>query len=320
MKKLTITQDVTIRKAMEILDTIKEKCLAVTDEEGKLLGTLAYSDLRKSILAGSVFNSTIERSYNRKPILLVQGRFTETDARELLSSPKIKMIPIIDDSGCYVSYLSWDHKFMAGDEKPQEVLEASVIIMAGGKGSRLEPFTKVLPKPLIPVKEKAVIEHIIDRFTACGVNDFKITVNYKSRILKAYFEDFQLDYSIQFIEEKEPLGTAGGLKFLTGTVTEPFLVTNCDIIIDTDYIDFYNFHLNYGYDISLVASLKEYVIPYGTCELNGDGQLNRINEKPEYHFLVNTGMYILNPSVLDLIPYNKMYHITDLIEDSKKKI
>ena len=319
MKNLTVNPEITIRDSMKLMDTSKYKCLAVVDEKGKLLGTLAYSDLRKSILAGAVFNSTIEQSYNNKPTTLVEGHFSEKDVRELLKSPKIKMIPIIDDSGQFVNYLSWDHGLVAGGEVEHEKLKSPVIIMAGGRGARLDPFTKLLPKPLLPIHEKPVIEHIIERFTACGVDNFRITVNYKSRILKAYFEDLQPEYSVQFIEEKEPLGTAGGLKLLTGNIHEPFLVTNCDIIIDTDYVDFYNFHLNYDYDISLVASLKEYVIPYGTCELNGAGHLNRINEKPEYHFLVNTGMYILNPTVLGLIPEKKMYHITELIEDAKKE-
>ncbi|RJQ27350.1 CBS domain-containing protein [Candidatus Parcubacteria bacterium] len=319
MKNLAISPDATIRQAMEILDKSKEKCLAVTDERGKLLGTLAYADLRRSILAGLVFNSSIERSYNRNPTVLVQGRFTDSEAREKLKNPKNKMIPIIDYSGRYLSYLSWDQESKTDGEEGNETLNASVVIMAGGRGTRLEPFTKVLPKPLIPVNGKAIIEHIIERFTAYGVNDFKITVNYKSRILKAYFEDIKPGYSVHFIEEEEPLGTCGSLKFLKGVIDKPFIVTNCDILIDTDYIDFYKFHLNYGYGISLVASLKEYVIPYGTCELNGDGHLNRINEKPEYHFLVNTGMYILNPAVLDLIPDKKLYHLTDLIGDSKRK-
>ena len=319
MKKITITLDATIRQAMEILDSTKEKCLAVVDEHNKLLGTLAYSDLRKSILAGSVFNSSIDKCYNKKPITLIEGHFSEKDARELLKSPKNKMIPIIDDSGRYLKYLSWDHGLESEGKEGQEKLKSPVIIMAGGRGARLEPFTKLLPKPLLPINEKPVIEHIIERFTACGVNNFKITVNYKSRILKAYFEDLQPEYTFQFIEENQPLGTAGSLKLLTDKIHEPFLVTNCDIIIDIDYVDFLDFHLNYGYDISLVASLKEYIIPYGTCELNNDGNLSIINEKPEYHFLVNTGMYILNPPVLNLIPGNKMYHITELIEDALKK-
>jgi len=317
MDKLTISPDVTIREAMKILDDVKAKCIPVVDVEGKLVGTLAYSDLQKSIFAGTAFNSTIEQSYNRKPIYLVEGQFTEKQKQELIVKKSI--VPIICESGLFLRYVSWSDDFASNSKRKNKRLENQVIIMAGGRGSRLEPFTKVLPKPLIPIHDKTVIEHIIERFLVCGVNEFSITVNYKSSIIKAYFEDVQHDYSIQFIEENEPLGTAGSLKLLSSSIDQPFIVTNCDIIIESDYIDFYDFHQKYCYDISIIASLKEYIIPYGTCELNSAGHLKYINEKPEYHFLINTGMYILNPHVLGLIPENKKYDITDLIDDAKKE-
>ena len=190
--------------------------------------------------------------------------------------------------------------------------------MAGGKGTRKEPFTKVLPKPLVPIHEKPVIEHIIERYTDVGVNEFIFTVNYKARIMKAFFEELKPDFSVDFVEEQDPLGTAGSLKFLENRFDMPFFVTNCDIIIKADYSDLYTFHKNNSYDITLVASMKNYTIPYGTCELNGEGHLKNINEKPEFDFLVNTGLYILNPEVLHLIPEDKLYHITHLIEDAQK--
>jgi NDP-sugar pyrophosphorylase family protein len=191
-----------------------------------------------------------------------------------------------------------------------------VVIMAGGKGSRLQPFTKILPKPLVPIHEKPIIEHIIERFLEFGCYDFHLTLNYKGRILKAYFEELEPDYQIHFVDEEEPLGTAGSLRFLLGEFTQPFFVTNCDIIVKTDYASLVEFHQMGGYDVTLVASAKEFVIPYGTCELNGDGYLSHINEKPKYDFLINTGLYVLNPDILNLIPENKFYHITHLIEDA----
>ena len=151
----------------------------------------------------------------------------------------------------------------------------------------MEPFTKVLPKPLVPIHDKPIIEHIIERFTDVGCNEFYLTVNHKARILKAYFEELQTEYKIHFIEEKEPLGTAGSMRFLDGKFKQPFFVTNCDIIIKTDYSSLYEFHQKGGYDVTLVASAKEYIIPYGTCELNTEGHLSHINEKPHYDFLIN---------------------------------
>ena len=159
----------------------------------------------------------------------------------------------------------------------------------------------------------------LERFKDLGCSDFYLTVNYKGKILKAYFEELEADYKVNFIYEKEALGTAGSLCLLKDHFNQPFFVTNCDIIIKADYASLYEFHQKGGYDITLVASTKEYVIPYGTCELNSDGHLSHINEKPKYDFLINTGLYVLNPEVLKLIPEKKFYHITLLIEDAKKR-
>ena len=186
--------------------------------------------------------------------------------------------------------------------------------MAGGSGTRLEPFTKVLPKPLIPIDGKPVIDHIIDRFRTYGVSEFYMTIHHMSKILRAYFEEKNPDYSIGFAEEDEPRGTAGSLKLLADKLNRPFFVSNCDIIIETDYADLYRFHIKNNYDITLVASAKQFDIPYGICALNGNGSLERIQEKPRYNFLVNTGLYVLNPSVIDFIPDNGLFHITHLME------
>ena len=174
--------------------------------------------------------------------------------------------------------------------------------MAGGKGMRLEPFTHVLPKSLVPIHGKTVIEHIIERFVVCGVDEYYMTVNYKSRIIKAFFEELQPSYSINFVDEKAPLGTAGSLVYLKDKIQKTFMVTNCDIIIDTDYAELLKFHHSRECAVTLVASTKNYVIPYGTCELNNEGYLEKIKEKPEYHFLVNTGLYVMEPDLLEMIP------------------
>ncbi len=190
--------------------------------------------------------------------------------------------------------------------------------MAGGSGTRLEPFTKVLPKPLIPVGEKPVIDHIIENFRAYGICEFYLTTHRMSKIIRAYFEEKSPDYFIGFAEEDEPRGTAGGLKLLAHKLKKTFFVSNCDIIIKTDYADLYHFHTKNSYDITLVASTKQFNIPYGICELNSGGSLERIKEKPEYSFLVNTGLYVLNPNVIDLIPDDKLFHITHLIDKVKE--
>lgn len=321
MKNLFVKPNITIRDAMKMLEKTAEKCLIVVDvnDNHKLLGTVTDGDLRRSILNNAKINSTIENSFNREPVTLQKGSYTEKEVRKLLVQHEIDLIPVLDDEKRVVSYITWKQVFSGSKTPKKKTLTAPVVIMAGGKGTRLEPFTTVLPKPLVPIHDKPIIEHIIERFTSVGVNDFFFMVNYKSRILRAFLEELNPDYSLSFIEEQEPLGTAGSLQFLTGKFNKPFLVTNCDIIIDADYIDLYAFHLNNGYDITLVASAKEYIIPYGACELNSDGHLDHIKEKPSYNILANTGLYVLNPKTLKMIPKDRMYHITELIADAKKQ-
>ena len=190
--------------------------------------------------------------------------------------------------------------------------------MAGGKGTRLKPLTDILPKPLVPIQNKTIIEHIIENFEETGSKDFYLSVNYKAKLIKAYFEEIGPEHNVKYIEEDTPLGTAGSLKYLNKVLTKPFFVTNCDVIVKANYQSLYKFHLKGKYDITLVASAKEYIIPYGTCELNKEGSLSLINEKPVYNFLVNTGLYVINPEILDLIPKNKPYDITQLFADTKK--
>lgn len=319
MIDMIISPEVSIKNALRAIGKAGEKCLIVVDDNNALLGTLSDGDLRKIILSGERLTRSIDGVYNSKPTFFVQGNYDLKDAKKIFLDQKFDLIPIIDSQGKVVDTLCWNDVFKNKNQKMTKRLNVSVVIMAGGKGTRLEPFTKVLPKALVPVHEKSIIEHIIERFTSMGCMDFYLTVNYKARILKAYFEELNPHFSVSFIDEVEPLGTAGSLKFLDGRFTRPFFVTNCDIIIEADYNSLYEFHNKEKNDITLVASTKEYIIPYGTCELDGDGCLLQINEKPKHDFLVNTGLYVLNPDVMQLIPKGKFYHITHLVEDAKNQ-
>ena len=315
IKNILIKETITIKEAMNLLNKTGLSCLLVENNNRLFLGTLSDGDLRRSILSGADFDSGIKNSYNNDPKILKDNDIDYVKAKKWMKEYKIYLIPVIDKNNCVVDYITWDLLF---DEKTDEKkLNAPVVIMAGGKGIRMQPFTKVLPKPLLPIHDKPIIEHIIERFTVLGCKNIFLTVNFKGSILKAYFKELNPNYSITFIDEKDPLGTAGSLKFLENKLEEPFFVTNCDILVKANYNKIYNFHNKNNFDVTLVASTKEYIIPYGTCKVNNDGSLSHIDEKPKYDFLINTGLYILNPDVLRFIPKNKFYHITHLIEDLK---
>jgi len=314
MKDITIHPSATIKEAMEALDKTAEKVLLVIDENQALIGALTDGDIRRHILKGKDLSGTIQDAYHPNPIFIFQEDFDPDKVKALFLKNKIDLVPILDQSRKIVDYVTWEKVFGNDRRSENQNLDIPVVIMAGGSGTRLEPFTKVLPKSLIPVGEKPVIDHIIENFRAYGICEFYLTIHRMSKIIRAYFEEKNPDYSIDFFEEDEPRGTAGGLKLLANKLERPFFVSNCDIIIKTDYADLYRFHTKNSYDITLVASTKQFNIPYGICELNGWGSLERIKEKPEYSFLVNTGLYVLNPNVIDLIPDNKLFHITHLVD------
>ena len=179
MKDITVKPDITIRQAMKVLNKASEKCLLVVDENKKLLGSLTDGDLRRGILSGMNFSKNISECYHKDATTFTQGNYTQEDVTRVLRDKKLDLIPIVDKDGKVVDYLTWSN--IKGGEQNKKVLDdVSVVIMAGGKGTRMEPFTKVLPKPLVPIHEKPIIEHIIERFTDMGCSDFHLTVKWKS--------------------------------------------------------------------------------------------------------------------------------------------
>ena len=231
---------------------------------------------------------------------------------EIMNEPEYKMF-FRGTKDEFIEIFNFSSKIIKEKQKD------SVIIMAGGEGSRLKPFTSVLPKPLIPVHGKPIIQHIIEKFSNKGMKNFHVAINYKGQILKAFLNEFKNKFNFTYIEEKTPLGTAGSLSLLKKVFDTPFFVTNCDILVDIDFEKILHYHNDGKFDITLVASAKQFVIPYGACRLNSEGYLSSIDEKPQYDFLINTGLYVLNPDLLKLIPKNKFYHITHLIEDAKNQ-
>ena len=187
--------------------------------------------------------------------------------------------------------------------------------MAGGRGTRLAPLTNVWPKPLIPINQKTIVEDIMDRFVEVGCNEFYLSVNYKAEVIQQYFDNLNSPfYKITYIREEKPLGTAGSLYLLKDKIHSTFFVSNCDILIEEDFTSIYEYHKTHQNEITIVAAIKSFPIPYGTIETGEGGQLKSIQEKPELSFKINTGMYILEPNLIQEIPKNDFFHITTLIE------
>ena len=286
-------------------------------QESRLIGSLTDGDIRRWILSDGDLKAQVLRVCNREPYV-VEEDFATEQVRTKMLNDNLGCIPVVNPSREIVRLLFWKEIFQSGAAiNPKRRLNLPVVIMAGGRGTRLAPFTSVLPKPLIPVGDRTVIEIIIDQFLPYGLDRFHLSVNYKSKILKSFFEELAPSYSVAYLEEKEPRGTAGALRALYSPSPEPLIVTNCDIVIQADYAELVSFHTENNYDLTLVASLKDYHIPYGVCELEKGGSLARITEKPQYSFLVNTGMYVVRRDRLDLIPEDTRCDMTDFIEQIK---
>jgi dTDP-glucose pyrophosphorylase len=317
LEKLIISDSCNIREALKAMDSGGLGFIAILSFNEKVVGILTDGDFRRAILNGISLEENILKIANTN-YLFIQQEAEESKIVNIFKNSKILHLPVLE-SGKLVNILFRKDFYIDLDNTSFPGLKLPVVIMAGGKGTRLAPFTNILPKPLIPIGDKTIIEIILSEYKKYSISDFYITINHKAKLIKAFFEDLFTDSSITFIEENQPLGTGGALKLLEGKIHGTFIVSNCDIIIKEDYSKIYRFHTDNKFDLTIVGSLKHYLIPYGVCELNENGELMKIREKPEYDFLVNTGMYILESDTLKIIPGNKIYNITQLIEDIKTK-
>ena len=308
LNEIFVNEDVSIRTAMKRLDVTAKKILFVVDNK-KLLGSITDGDIRRWILKNGDLNLNVKNIMNYNPLTLNEKE--KLLAKNLILKKRIEAIPIIDDENNIKDIIFWDGELI---KVKGENISTPVVIMAGGKGTRLYPYTKILPKPLIPIGDKSIIERIINRFFDVGCSMFYLTINYKKNMIKAYFDEMEKSYEVKYVEEEKFLGTAGSLSLIKENINETFFLSNCDILVDADYLDILKYHKEQNNLITMVTSLKNYKIPYGVIKLNNDGRIIDTVEKPEYSYLVNTGFYVLEPEVLSDIPEDTFFHITDLID------
>ena len=305
----------TIKETLKRMDMLVANTVFVEDND-HIIGSVSSGDIRRSLLQEVSLKTSVSEIMNTNPIY-VEDEYDKQAVERIFACKKISEIPVLNKDGKVVNIICRRDVFENLHEMYNKI-ELPVVIMAGGKGSRLDPFTRILPKALIPIDDEPVIKVIMDEYFKYGMNNFVVSLNHKSKMIKAYFEEHKSSYNVDFLQESSPLGTAGALRFLCHKIDSAFFVSNCDIIIMTDYTEIYNFHKERKFALTLVASMQHHVVPYGVCELDEREALKSIKEKPEYDLLINTGMYILNPETLGFIPENTVFHMTDLINELKK--
>lgn len=298
--------------AMKQMDKVKVKMLFVFSGE-HFDGLVTIGDIQRAIIKNLPIDSPVSAIVGKNKKYAHPAESKESIRKKMLSL-RAECMPIVDNNGELVDVYFWADLFQRSELQHRGKIDLPVVIMAGGKGTRLKPLTNVIPKPLVPVGDKTILEIIMDQFEEIGCCKFYMSVNYKSDLMRFYLEQLPHHYDVVFFQENKPLGTIGSVSLLKGKITTPFFVSNCDSINEQDYRDVYDYHVSNKNDMTIVTMVKSFKIPYGVIETGEDGLMTKLTEKPEQTYQVNTGVYILNPECIDEIPEGEFFHITHLME------
>ncbi|MBR1598332.1 MAG: nucleotidyltransferase family protein [Lachnospiraceae bacterium] len=312
MDRYMILQDAVIVEAMQKIDDNAKGILFVVDESEHLVGVITDGDIRRWLIRTGNLRGCVREIMNRNPKALPDK--DKESALEFMDQYTITAVPIITNDNRVVEIIFQKGQELNNKSGRSAISEVPVVIMAGGKGTRLYPYTKILPKPLIPIGDIPIMERIMRAFMEYDVKDFYATVNYKKEMIKSYFSDEHIGCRLHYIDEDKPLGTAGSIRLMNKRFERPFILTNCDILIRADYSDIYRYHMESDNELTIVTALKNVVIPYGVIYSGENGRIDAMEEKPHLSYLVNTGMYILNEYLMDEIPENTVFHMTDLTD------
>lgn len=309
-KKLYISPDDTIKTAIAALDTTATHICLVVDEHEILLGTVTDGDIRRGILHSVPLDAPI--SMVMKPVPIVGHPDHSPDAiKQLMISRHIRQLPIVDLHGRVVGLSLLDDMIRAQGAPGRDT---PVILMAGGFGTRLQPLTNDTPKPLLHVGRKPILERILDTLINFDFRNFHITINYKAEMLREHFGDgSRWGVSISYLEEDEPLGTAGSLSLFEERTNGPILVMNGDVLTAVNFNNLMDFHAEQSALATMCVRNYEFQVPYGVVNTDNMNIVS-IDEKPSHNFFVNAGIYVLEPAALDVIPKDVAFDMTDLFE------
>jgi dTDP-glucose pyrophosphorylase len=301
-----VGEEDSVLEVMRVIDN-NSRGIAFVCKNERLLAVVTDGDIRRYILKRGSLDEHVKVIANYNPKYVTNEE--SVDYFAYMRSQYITALPVVKKNKKLITI-----RFLYNTETVRNTnLNVPVVIMAGGKGTRLYPYTQILPKPLIPIGDKTITEIIMDHFEAYGCRHFDMIVNYKKNFIKSFFMDNEETRDVDFIEETDFYGTGGGLKLLEGRYQDAFFVTNCDIIVEEDYSDIMKHHKIEKNIITIVTAMKNTTIPYGTIEVDENGQVIKMKEKPSFSFLTNTGLYVLEPRFLSLIPKDTFVHITDII-------
>lgn len=305
-----IREEANLIDALAMLDKTAIKVLFVINEKNQLVAALTDGDVRRALLAGEKVDCAVSNFANCNPTFIKpDADLMETE--KIMAKKDINAIPVVDDNSVIQKiYIRGKVKGTSTGKK----LDTPIVIMAGGKGTRLYPYTKILPKALIPIADTPITERIMKSFMEYGCDNFHIIVNHKKNMIKAYFGEERGEYSLSFWDEDIPLGTGGGLKMLEDTLKSTFVLTNCDILILEDVRNMVEHHRNSGNAVTMVCSLKTFEVPYGVVNFTSGGEIESFEEKPTMSYFTNTGYYIVEPDIFEYIGKDEAIGMPDILD------
>ncbi len=313
ISQICLKETDSVRKCISVIDKNKQGIALILDTQGRLVGTVTDGDIRRFILAGHAIDESVTSVMWTKPLTVSLGT-SEKEIKELMNKHLVSNIPILDSTGCPSKIIH------LRDIVSKESVCQYAVIMAGGKGERLKPITKNIPKPMIKLADnKPILESIINTLKESNIVNIYISVNYKTDIIESYFKDgSSYGVNISYLKEDKKLGTAGALTLLPEIPSNPILVINGDVLTKTNFLRFIEFHKQHRCVMTVAATQFMLNIPYGVLNISSHYLLG-IEEKPEERFLCNAGIYMLNPEALSLIPKDSEFDMTDLIKELIRK-
>jgi len=307
MKDHLVSQDITLLEALTCINALAPEPLVlfVVDDDNRMVGTLTDGDSRRALITGASLNDKVERIMHRAFNYMRVEDIGDVTEIKKQREKKMKLVPILDEEKHIVDIINL--------EKFKTRLPIDVVMMAGGKGERLRPLTEKTPKPLLPVGDKAIIDHNVDRLISYGVQHISVTVNYLKEQIEDHYKEPRNNIKVETVREPKFLGTIGSIKFVPAFHNDTVLVMNSDLFTNIDYEDFFLHFQQHDADMSVAAIPYNVSIPYGILDLDGRN-IHGLLEKPKYTYYANAGIYLIKKCALDEIPNDTFFNATDLVE------
>jgi len=311
LKKLLVSPKISLRDAMVAINNGNAQIALAVDIEGRLQGTITDGDIRRGLLNGETLDSPVHKLMNRGFRFVKNGE-DQTTVLEMMRREELRQVPVLNAKGCVVKLFTIEELI-----QPVEINNA-VVIMAGGKGTRLRPHTEHCPKPMLTVGGKPMLEILLKQCIASGFCQFYLSVNYlKEQVIDHFGDGKAWGVSIRYLVEDEPLGTAGSLQLLPDSLKEPFLVMNGDVLTQLNPSQLLRFHIEHEAAGTLCVREHTTTVPYGVVQTKGV-ELTGFDEKPSYRQLVNAGVYVIDPQLLPLLPPHQATDMPTLLQRAQQ--